>query len=138
MMTTKLELKSIDSADVPLEIQVDEKNPFPGWSPPDPEFFGMQLTLLIGPSGTNKADNFQYYVCTRKFRDSSNEEIKRSIRFSRYEFMDRYDWPTLKKLLNDRVKSCEAATWEESLANLRKKFNWEFENFNMPSPRELH
>jgi hypothetical protein len=134
----EIEIKSIDSADVPREIQDEHLDPFPGWLPVDPDCFGMQLTLLIGEKGANRGDNFQLYVCTRKFRDTSNDDMKRSIRLTKYEFIDRYSWPALKKLLNDRVKSCEGSSWEESLAMLRRKFHWEFENFNKPSPREIH
>jgi Immunity protein 8 len=137
----ELEIKGIDSGDVPHEFQQGSPewpDPFPDWSPADLEDFGLQLTITIGQLGVNSADNFQYYVCTRKFHAGMNRDEKRRLRLSKHEFVERYDWPTLRKIIRDRLKSCEGQDWNESLGMLRKKFHWEYENYNDSAPHELH
>ena len=137
-MAIALEIKSIDSADVPLEIQTDGLNPFPGWSPSDPEDFGMQLTVLIGVMGFNAGDNFQIYVCTRKHHKSLRPDAKQRLRLAKYVYIERYSWPALKTLLEDRVRGCQGADWPESLLKLRSQFDWEYENINQTSPRDVN
>jgi hypothetical protein len=137
-MAFELEINSIDSADVPLEVQEDWPDPFPSWLPAELDNFGLQLTISIGPKDENSENCFQYYICTRKFKNEMTYDERRNLRSSKFRIVEFYDWDILKRIISDAVKSCEGVNWEASLEMLRKKFKWEFENFKMPSPRSLH
>lgn len=128
-MTAILEVHSLLSLDV---------ENLPAWRPDASEDVYMTVELEIGEAGASGAYVFQLMVATpeglRAHHEGGALQAYTSMcgRGKTFDIdamlvIDPYDWPSLHRMLLQRVASCERSTWVESLDRLRTKFFWEYE-----------
>ncbi|PZF75505.1 hypothetical protein DK847_18500 [Aestuariivirga litoralis] len=109
------------------------------WVPSNPEDFDVFLYIGIGPADDEGADTFHLTIMSRRHYDGLSPEQKRTLRTRwKYFVVERYDWPVIWREINHRISNCDRGNWADSLAELRQQFTWEFENYNKPSPPEMH
>lgn len=134
----QLALKGITSNAVPLEMHEEGMTPFGSWVPADVHCFGLELVLTIGPAQSNLGDDFRIFVCTKNFPAALNLNQQRELRGVKRLFVERYDWNRILGLLLKFLADCDSEGWTEALSCLRKRFDWEFENYSQPAAREIH
>jgi len=108
------------------------------WRPAAPEDVYLMFELEIGEAGVSGAHVFQLLIATPEGLGAhhrgralqafeSMSERGGGLRIDAMLVLDRYDWPSLRESLRERVAGCQRATWAESLECLRTKFFWEYE-----------
>jgi hypothetical protein len=91
------------------------------WQPINPKSFALGLTLAIGWDDEIGSDYFDVYVIANQIGDQINLDGRAVI------FVEDFDWPGLKKSLLNILSKCERKTWKESVRELRKRFEWEYD-----------
>ncbi len=91
------------------------------WEPANPGSVALYLNLAIGWDNDPGADNFAFRLITNALRDRLRERLRSDI------YVEEFDWPSVKQSMLNILRKCERPTWDESLANLRKRFDWEYE-----------
>ncbi|MCV9963454.1 immunity 8 family protein [Pararhizobium sp. BT-229] len=91
------------------------------WEPADPRSVALFLTLAIGWDNDPGADNFAFRLITNALRDRLGKKLGSDI------YVEEFDWPSVRHSILNILRKCERPTWDESLANLRKRFDWEYE-----------
>lgn len=113
-------LKSIFSWDVPGDLE--------SWVP-EAEDFGIQIMLFIGTEGTGKSDAFDMFLCTPGFFASRMAEDQ--VLSGQYTmFVRKFDYPKLRRCIEDYVERCEGDSWPEIARKLAHIGQWEFNDFN--------
>jgi hypothetical protein len=107
------EIKSGVTMLTPLEI-LDQ------WQPVNPRSVALSLCLYIGWDDDIGSDYFYLSVVT----DDLRPHFPRS---SAQVYVHTFDWDSLLLSILKIIKKCERDTWEASVNELRRRFNWEFE-----------
>ena len=115
----KAEIKLIYSADV-----ADLEN----WCPLDPEEVYVPLDLYIGPIGEPEADIFQVVLTTPAALRVQRQRGVRPTPRHCLVVID-YEWPAVRRRLDEVVADCTGEDWEEIAACLSQHFRWEFEGY---------
>lgn len=91
------------------------------WEPANPRSVALAMCLTIGWDDDVGADDFRVYVVTSDLRSSLPR------RSNAWVYVDVFKWhDVLASLLNILVK-CERGTWDDSVRELRRCFDWEYE-----------
>jgi hypothetical protein len=90
------------------------------WQPVNPRSVALSLCLYIGWDDDIGSDYFYLSVVT----DDLRPHFPRS---SAQVYVHTFDWDSLLLSILKIIKKCERDTWEASVNELRRRFNWEFE-----------
>ncbi|MBC7150858.1 MAG: hypothetical protein H5U22_15840 [Rhizobium sp.] len=90
------------------------------WKPVNPRSVALTLSLTIGWDDTVGADDFSVHFVTNDLRS----HLPR--RSGTWLFVDVFDWRDVLSSILDILRKCERSTWDESLVELRKRFDWEY------------
>jgi len=107
------EIKSGVTMLTPLEI-LDQ------WQPANPKSVALSFGLYIGWDDDIGSDLFEMYVVSNDLRAYFPHSIDQI-------YVDTFDWNSLLLSILNILKKCERDTWEASVNELRRRFNWEFE-----------
>ncbi len=89
------------------------------------------LELEIGPVGSGETHSFQALVATPQGLRAQKERCRHLYKGSQrslFVFAD-YSWKAVEQEVLKTVADCTAADFDGSLINLRKRFDWEYENY---------
>ncbi len=120
-------------AEVPGSMEVPEG--LDGYSPDDPEHFGISVMALIGTADSEKVDSFDIVVCTpswvsEHFGDARLDGLvwePRGVRFgNRFVFMQRWDYSALQRAVTNLCAYWEAGDWGTLANRLGRYIPWEF------------
>lgn len=100
------------------------------WVPESPESVAIRITLSLGWINKDTSDCFGLYVVTNSLRDIWESEQKSRSASNRITtiYCGYYDWPTIKSRIDRMLYECERPTAKESWLELKKRFEWEYEN----------
>ena len=91
------------------------------WAPKNPRSVALALCLSIGWDDDNGTDDFFVYVVTNDLR-------ARLPRLSNaWLYVDVFNWRDILMSLFKILKKCERGTWNDSVEQLRRRFDWEYE-----------
>ena len=102
------------------------------WVPENPESVAIRIILSLSWINKDTSDCFSLCVVTNSLRDIwESEQKSRSakIRIATI-YCGYYDWPTIKSRIKRMLDECERPTEKESWLELRKRFEWEYENMS--------
>ncbi|HLP66950.1 MAG TPA: Imm8 family immunity protein [Rhizobium sp.] len=91
------------------------------WEPVNPRSVALTMCLEIGWDDDAGADDFNVYVVTNDLRSHFPR------RSNAWLFVDVLDWRDVLSSVLNILRKCERSTWEESIVELRKRFDWEYE-----------
>lgn len=137
---TSIGLKYVEIRDSDVWARRDEGwLQLEGWKPENTKDFDVFYYLGIGPLEGSDTSEFHFIVLSKIRYDKMTPEGRRQLR-TRWKFyiMDSYDWSLIAAEINRRISICDRGNWGDSLELLRRQFSWEFENYNKPSPPDLH
>lgn len=119
------------SSSIRAEVQTICPNDFDGWlefekyESPDPYDDFSWFTLMISLVGEKASNNFQVCVATPlavpRVRDTGNMP---GI------LVDRFDAPSVKKAIHERVSSLKGHAWFQMVDQLRQFTIWEYEGLS--------
>jgi len=91
------------------------------WEPVDPRSVALEMTLAIGWDNDPGTNNFAFRLVTNALRERLGKQLRSDI------YVEEFNWPSVRQSILNILRKCERPTWDESLVNLRKRFDWEFE-----------
>ncbi|MFT5430971.1 MAG: hypothetical protein ACI9OJ_001650 [Myxococcota bacterium] len=96
------------------------------WEPADPSIIATTVNVDIGAKGRSGKDTFQLRIATPEglMKIESRDgivAIRPLLVLERYYFNDVWRW------LQATVAKCEADSWLDCVANLRRWFDWEYD-----------
>lgn len=91
------------------------------WEPANPRSVALAMCLAIGWDDDVGADYFRINVVTNDLRS----HLPR--RSNAWVFVDVFEWHDVLASLLNILGKCERGTWEDSVRELRKRFDWEYE-----------
>jgi hypothetical protein len=102
----------------------------PKWTP-DGEDVCFWVQLSIGLRDSEAADVFQVCVATPTgLKSELGRTIKpRGAAKARPIVLQQYSWRALLDAIGDRLESSAGTDWLEIQENLRRQFDWEYENY---------
>jgi len=100
---------------------VNEEDELDNWKPQNPRSVALRLILQIGWDDDPGEDDFTVYCITNELRDAFKLNTRSVI------YCEEFEWPKIKENILNILKKCERATWHESVKQLRKRFDWEYE-----------
>ena len=108
-----------------MEIQ---GNNIEAYVPSEPGRFRLSVVVGIGEKGSGGSNMFYMHVCSLSWID---EEIsKRSRLFSRSTLiLMAYNRQVIIDEIRRIVQTCQSNTWDGSVENLRRYFDWEYDNY---------
>jgi hypothetical protein len=99
-----------------------------GWRPDDGENFSVEVTAFIGPSESGGEEMFDFHVCTGRWLIEHPPE--KNFAFVRSTIlMQRWDYQTLHRALEDLCFRTEGTDWKEIAGRLSRYGRWEFEDY---------
>lgn len=100
------------------------------WQPDDPTSFAETISLDIGERRNGGADTFSIRVATPKGLMAL--EAQEGVVATRpLLVVDRYDLEALMQWLTRTVERCARDAWTESVAELRRYFAWEYDDYTV-------
>jgi hypothetical protein len=102
---------------------VEEEDELGNWKPQNPRSVALRLILQIGWDDDPGPDDFTVYCITNDLRDAFKINSRATI------YCEEFEWPKIKESILNILKKCERATWDESVKQLRKRFDWEYEGY---------
>ncbi|WP_256753798.1 Imm8 family immunity protein [Mesorhizobium sp. Mes31] len=91
------------------------------WEPSNPRSVALAMCLAIGWDDDIGTDDFRVYVVTKDLRSHL------PLRSTAWVFVDVFEWQSVLASLLNILRKCEHATWDDSVQELRKRFDWEYE-----------
>lgn len=91
------------------------------WKPSNPRSVALSICLAIGWDDDIGTNNFHVHVVTRDLRS------RLPRRSTAWVFVDVFEWQSVLASLLNILRKCERATWDDSVQELRKRFDWEYE-----------
>src|SRR3954451_11746455 len=99
------------------------------FKPDNPALFIVWVTLSIGVEGTDAADDFRALICA--LRSLSGLVAESGVLLGQPVIIaERWDFPIIKRRIEDYCSACEGEEWEDILPKLMRLGLWEFEDFN--------
>lgn len=109
------------------------------WLPNSITDFEVFYYLGIGPSDSEETSEFHFIVVSKSNYERMSQEDRKDLRRRwKYFIVDQYEWATVLAEITRRISNSDTGSWSDSLEKLRQQFSWEFENYNKPSPPEVH
>jgi len=102
------------------------------YSPENSDCFDAYLVLCLGEKGKKGSDDFSCRIATPKglakgIKDQPNGSI---IHGRQILVVSEYSYDDIWEHLQNIVKECQGDTWVQSCMNLRKYFEWEYDDYN--------
>ena len=121
----KAEIKYIHSPDI---------EDLATYRPIDNESFSFLLQVVAGPEGSDGEESFDITVCTPKWllENRNNDDI---IIARHNIIMFKYDWLKLVERIENFVRGCIGADWNECALKLSRLGYWEFEDYQEDSAK---
>ncbi|MBB2755313.1 UNVERIFIED_ORG: hypothetical protein GGI57_006056 [Rhizobium aethiopicum] len=91
------------------------------WNPSNRRSVALAMCLAIGWDDDMGTNDFYVYVVTSDLRS----HLPR--RSTAWVFVDVFEWQSVLASLLNILRKCERATWDDSVQELRKRFDWEYE-----------
>jgi hypothetical protein len=91
------------------------------WKPANPRSVALAMCLAIGWDDDVGADYFRVYVVTNDLRS----HLPR--RSNAWVYVDVFKWHDVLTSLLNILGKCERGTWDDSVRELRRRFDWEYE-----------
>lgn len=91
------------------------------WEPANPRSVALAICLSIGWDTDAGADDFTFYVVTNDMRSYLPR------RSNAWVYVDVFEWSEVLGSIRNILEKCERATWSDSVRELRKRFDWEYE-----------
>ena len=91
------------------------------WEPSNPRSVALAMCLAIGWDDDTGTNDFRVHVVTNDLRS----HLPR--RSAAWVYVDVFEWQSVLASLLDVMRKCERATWDDSVQELRKCFDWEYE-----------
>lgn len=120
---------------VPFELEVDWFSPdiesLEDWIPERAEDVFYCLELAIRPVRGCEEHFFQALIATPQGLQAHKERYGRLRKDSQrilFVFTD-YSWADVEREIRTTVEQCTAGNLDDSLLNLRKRFQWEYEDY---------
>lgn len=110
-------LKQIHAADADIVLTK--------YQPEDPDFFDLDLCLLIGVSDKEGADIFYLTICTPKWFDEQN--FKAPVRG--YLLVDCFNLDQIKTKIQHCIEQASGNSWHEIANQINQFAIWEFDNY---------
>ena len=96
------------------------------WEPADPSSLATTINVDIGAKGRPGTDTFQLRIATPQ--GLMNIESRDGIIAIRpLLVLQRYDFSAVWRWLQATVEQCEADSWLDCVAKLRRWFDWEYD-----------
>lgn len=92
------------------------------WQPVNPRSVALRMCLHIGWRDDPGTDHFHLYLVTNDLRSHIY-----SNRIASFIFVDEFVWPKVLASFLNTIRMCDRTTWEASVEELRKRFDWEYE-----------
>jgi hypothetical protein len=113
----KPELKALHSPDV-FDLEA--------WSPAGD--FAVFIQIMVGPLGEPGEESFDVMVCSPGAL--AKELAPGMVKSGRhYLFMERYEYPALRKWIEEKVAEVEGDSWADIACKLSRIGRWEFEDY---------
>jgi hypothetical protein len=106
-------------------------------SPADPENFSISMQAMIGPAGGRGYESFDFGVCTPKWLAHEVEE-EGYILGRHLLIVPRYDYDTIRAVIERIVRHAEGPDWDSVAAYLALWGLWEFEQHATPPQDERY
>ncbi len=95
----------------------------------DPEKMGFWINAAIGSDETERADDFQIFVCTRQWLDSEHG-LDGQKKIKKYLLVDAgCNSVALKEALNSYLSECEGDNWSDLVVKISRIAIWEFDEY---------
>ena len=118
----ELEIQCISTGDI-------GKASLKKWQPQNPHDVWLSMSMEIGEKGDNASNIFLFTLATPEGIRRNLEESGRNHKFGRfYLIVKEYNWKTIEKTIQEKVKRCQSDSWEESVRLLSRDFKWEYED----------
>ena len=98
------------------------------WQPDDPVKFAETVYLDIGPRTKKSSDSFSIRVATPAGLATLRAR-KGILAIRPLLIMEQYDFADLRRWLRRTVAKCEGKNWAASVSNLRRYFDWEYDDY---------
>jgi hypothetical protein len=108
---------------------VGEHGKLETWAPDDETKFAVFVTLAIGFSRSQGANEFSIRVATPLGLDELTPHGG-VIATRPLLVVERYDHAALRRWLETTVTACEGGTWNDCVERLRRHFSWEYDGYD--------
>ena len=110
----------------------DEETNIRVWNPENPDCFDAYLVLCLGEKGKKGSDDFCCRIATPKglakgIKDQPDGSI---IHGRQILVVSEFSYDDIWEHVQNIVKECQGDTWIQSCMNLRKYFEWEYDDYN--------
>lgn len=93
------------------------------WEPEDPRSIELLLEVCVGWVGWDAyREIFYLRLVSHDLRRRPDKERTPAL------FVEEFCWPDIKDTIFGMIVSCERAAWDQSFAELRKRFLWYYED----------
>jgi hypothetical protein len=95
-------------------------------SPPKPHY---TLEVAIGEARTKKFENFKVLVATPEALREMADPGQVIVRDRAVLVVTEYDFTVIEAHLNEIVESCNRPEWSDTVHQLRRYFDWEWDGY---------
>ncbi|MGZ2380901.1 hypothetical protein HB775_06215 [Rhizobium leguminosarum bv. trifolii] len=120
----KLQISNLVAPDLPGDAWIMDLDAASGYDAPSADNVSFEIQFDVGPADHDWTEHFFADVVTPSRRGTTGRRRK-PIELHEYSLSN------LKQYLRAAVSACEKEDWEHSLAELRKRFLWEWDMPNM-------
>lgn len=100
------------------------------YRPENPESFSVYVDAYIGSKGDKGRDVFGFTICSPQWL--VDHPAEKGFWLGRFLLLWRWDYALLHRVLSDRCRRTEGATWEDVALKLSRYSYWEFEDYSDP------
>lgn len=118
-LVKSIEVKEWSSPDI-------ENSDFENYSPESQVDIRFLLEMKIGELDSDEGEMYSINVVSPHAYKEHN--IKPKDMYEKFVFVNNYNWDKIKSDIEGAVAECDAGNYEDSIENLIRFFNWEFED----------
>jgi hypothetical protein len=100
------------------------------WQPVDPKDVAIELTIEIGRKVAGIEEIGTHLFLTAVYTHAALARMRRKRRSridtERCIVVHEFDWPKIKRSIENILKKCERDTFDESIHEFGKRFRWEY------------
>jgi hypothetical protein len=83
---------------------------------------------MVGPVGADGEESFDLTICTGGWL-AARAAAAGLVDARHHLVVDGFDWPTIMRYLDGKVRSCSGKTWDEVAQRIGRFAYWEFEDY---------
>jgi hypothetical protein len=93
-----------------------------------PDHFGLFVQAMVGPTGDDSEESFDFMVCTPAWL-AGQVQIEGPLLVRHHVVVAAYDFNALERFVRSFCEECTGATWREAGAKVGRLGRWEFEDY---------